>query len=82
MNTKNHIIHYIPLILVFVLGFIGMYLFQYDTEKQRGLIVAVALSYVVWGTVHHKIHNELTLEIFLEYLFVAIIGSAIVFAVV
>lgn len=82
MRTNNHIIHYIPLLLILFFGLLGMYFYQYDTLMQRALIVATAIGYILWGVVHHKIHDELSFEIFLEYLFVAIIGSALVFTVV
>lgn len=82
MSIRNHASHYIPLFLILLLGLWGMFTYQYDTVMQRAIIVCVAMGYVVWGVVHHKLHEELSFEIFLEYLFVALIGSAIVFFVV
>ncbi len=82
MNTKNHIIHYVPLYVILALGLLGMVGYQYNNDMQRAVIVATAAGYFMWGMVHHKIHEELSFEIFLEYLFVAFIGSALLFSVV
>jgi hypothetical protein len=79
---SNHVIHYIPLVLILLLGLGGVTLYQYDTNIQRALIVATAAGYVIWGVIHHKLHEELSFEIFLEYLFVAIIGCILAFTVV
>lgn len=79
---SNHVVHYIPLVLILLLGLGGVSLYQYDTNIQRALIVATASGYVIWGVIHHKLHEELSFEIFLEYLFVAIIGCILAFTIV
>lgn len=82
MRTKIHFIHYVPLLAILLLGLLGMVFYQYDTSMQKALVVATATGYVAWGIVHHKIHEDLSFEIFLEYLFVALIGTALIFFIV
>lgn len=77
-SISRHFPHYFPLIGIFVAGFIGIYLFSYDKVFQIALAASVAISYVVWGVVHHKIHKDLYLEVVIEYLAVATLGLVII----
>jgi len=59
-----------------------MIYYQYDDVMQKSIVVAIGIGYFLWGIVHHKLHEELSFEISLEYLFVALIGTALLFSVV
>ena len=78
----KHVPHYISLIGIFVFGLIGFYLFPYDRQFLIGLTVALSLSYLSWGIIHHFIHGELCMAIILEYLTIAILGSVIVISLI
>ncbi len=45
-----------------------------------GVALAVAISYVSWGIIHHYIHHDLTFAVLVEYLAVAILGLVMVFS--
>lgn len=78
----KHLSHYIPLIGIFVSGLIGFWLFSFDREFQFAVAVSVAMSYVSWGIVHHILHKDFCLEIFVEYVMFAIVGLLILSSVI
>ncbi len=73
-NTK----HYTPLLLLFIVGLICMLLFKYDRVFQIATAFALSASYLTWGIIHHKIHDDYDMFVFLEYLAVSILGLVIV----
>ncbi|KKU02595.1 MAG: hypothetical protein UX03_C0030G0016 [Candidatus Woesebacteria bacterium GW2011_GWE1_45_18] len=79
-NFAKHLPHYFALFGVLFLGALAFYLFSYDRAFQAAVAVAVAIAYVAWGTVHHSIHRDLHLSVFIEYLLVAALGLVIVFS--
>ncbi len=82
-HTKRftkHAQHYFPLIGILVAGALGFFLFTYDRAFQVILLVAVAASYVAWGIIHHKMHNDLHLSVVVEYVVIATLGLVIVFS--
>lgn len=81
-NFAKHLPHYLALLGVLFLGALAFYLFSYDQTFQVGVIVATALSYVAWGVIHHAIHRDLHLAVFIEYLAIATLGLVIVFSLI
>lgn len=82
-HTKRftkHVQHYLPLVGVLVAGVLGFFLFSYDRAFQVILLVAVAVSYVAWGVIHHKMHDDLHLSVIVEYIVIATLGLVIVFS--
>ncbi|MGD8744195.1 MAG: hypothetical protein PVJ52_01190 [Candidatus Woesebacteria bacterium] len=77
---SNRLSHYLPLIGIIITGLLGFVLFSYDKAFQSVLLVAVATSYVVWGVIHHKIHDDLYLAVVVEYIVIATLGLVIVFS--
>lgn len=78
----KHLSHYLTLIGILFAGFAGLIMFAYDQYFQLSVAVATGVSYVTWGVVHHILHKDFELEIFFEYLVVAILGLSIVFTLV
>ncbi len=74
--------HYMLLAGILLAGFAGLILFSYDKNFQISVAVATAASYVVWGVVHHIIHKDFHLEVFFEYLAIAILGLVIIFSLI
>lgn len=70
----KHLPHYVSLISIFVAGVIGFFVFSYDRQFQIAVSLALALSYVSWGIIHHTLHKDICLTIILEYIAVAILG--------
>lgn len=65
---------------VLLAGFAGLILFSYDKNFQVGVALALSLSYVAWGVIHHYLHKDLHIETFIEYLVVAVLGFVIIFS--
>jgi len=80
-KLSRDIQHYFPLMGILVAGLVGFLVFSYDRNFQAAIAVAVALSYVVWGLVHHYIHKDLHTSVIIEYLAIAIVGLVAVFSV-
>jgi len=74
--------HYIPLIGVVLAGTLGILLFSYDQAFQAILASVVAICYVLWGLVHHQLHDDLEFNVFVEYVAIASIGLMIVLSVI
>ncbi len=78
----KHLPHYMPLLGILFFGFWGFYTFSYDRIFQLAVAVGVSFGYVTWGVVHHHIHNDLSLEVVLEYIFVSLLGMVLVFSMI
>jgi len=81
-SISKHLPHYISLIGIFVAGFLGFYFFSYDRFFQTALVIALALSYVSWGIIHHTIHKDICLSIVIEYITVAILGMVMALSLI
>jgi hypothetical protein len=79
---KKHFIHYLSLFAILIAGLIGFYLFSYDRLFQAAVGVAISVSYVAWGIVHHSIHDDLEPSVIVEYILVASLGLVIVFSLI
>lgn len=82
INRYAHLPHYLPLIGIFTAGILAFWIFSYDKQFQSGVAISLAVSHVIWGIVHHHIHKDLSLGVFLEYLAVAIFGLVVVLSVI
>jgi EamA domain-containing membrane protein RarD len=80
-KLSRDIQHYLPLVGILVAGLVGFLVFSYDRNFQAAIAIAVAVSYVVWGLVHHYIHKDLHASVIVEYLAIAIIGLVAIFSV-
>lgn len=81
-KTIQHIYHYMPLIGILAVGVLGFYIFAYDRIFQIFISVALAVSYLVWGIVHHYIHKDLHLSVVIEYIIVASLGLVAVLSII
>jgi len=81
-HISKHLPHYISLGIILVSGIVGFWIFQFDRLFQASVAVSVAVAYVVWGIVHHSIHDDLHAAVVIEYLLVASLGLIIVFSLI
>lgn len=81
-SFARHLPHYLVLIGILFVGFAGLIVFSYDKTFQTGVALAVALSYVSWGLVHHYLHKDLHWEVFVEYLAIAAVGLVVLFSLI
>lgn len=78
---RHHFTHFLILFGIFSLAILGFILFPTDRAFRAALVVAVSVSYVAWGIVHHWVHKDLYFEVVLEYLAIAVLGSIITLSV-
>lgn len=78
----KHLPHYTLLFGILLAGFGGLILFSYDKNFQIAISIALAISYVSWGVVHHFLHKDLHIETFIEYIAIAALGLIILFSLV
>jgi len=74
MNTGQHIKHYLPLLGIIVAGLVGFKIFYYDQVFRLAVIIATSFAYITWGIINHYIHQDLDLNVILEYVAIALIG--------
>ena len=74
--------HYLSLLGIFAVGLLAFVFFSYDPTFKIAVIISIAVSYVVWGIVHHHLRGDLYLEVVLEYIAVAVLGLIIVFSLI
>lgn len=79
---SKHLPHYFSLIGIFVFAFIGFWVFRYDRAMQVAITVAVAISYFVWGIVHHSVHKDLSFGVVLEYLGISLLGLIVILSLI
>lgn len=76
-DFSRHPLHYFTLLSIQLVGLWGIFWFTYQTTMQMIILISMAVSYVVWGIVHHKEHHDLHLKIVAEYLLVATLAVLI-----
>ena len=74
--------HYIPLVGMLLAATLGAVHFAQDRIFQATLAIAAAVSYVVWGIVHHQLHHDLDVSTFVEYVAIAALGLLIVLSLI
>lgn len=81
-ELSKHAPHYISLFGIIILAIVGFYIFSWDRAFQIAILVGVAVAYVAWGAVHHSIHKNFSLSVFLEYVVVATLGLTVVLSLI
>jgi hypothetical protein len=76
-DFSRHPLHYFTLLCVLLVGLWGIFWFDYQPAMQFSIIISMAVSYVVWGIVHHREHNDLHPKIVIEYILVAALAVLI-----
>ena len=74
--------HYLVLLAILTIGLVGFFVFSFDSAFQIAILILVAISYVVWGLVHHAVHKDLYWGVVIEYVVVATLGLVIVFSLI
>lgn len=74
----KHIPHYVSLISIFIAGLVGFCVFSYDRYFQIAIAVALSLSYISWGIIHHAAHKDICWTVILEYVAISILGLVLI----
>jgi hypothetical protein len=72
-DINTHKTQYSILGLYALFTFVMLFKFTNSTLRLR-IILFFVLYYLVWSTIHHLIAQRLTIQLFLEYLLLAILG--------
>lgn len=81
-KLSKHISHYLPLLGILGAGWIAFFSFSYDQDFQVYILLSLGAAYVAWGIVHHTLHKDLSVEIIVEYISVAVLVIAVLLSVI
>ncbi len=81
-QKPKNITHYLALLGIFLVGFLAFWIFSWDRFFQIGVSIAVAVSYVVWGIIHHYFQKDLCFEIIVEYISIAALGVVVLLSLI
>lgn len=81
-KISKHLPHYISLIGILFAAFLAFLFFSTDKFFLTGVAVAVSCAYLSWGVIHHLLHKDMSLAIFVEYLSVSVLGLIIVLSLI
>jgi len=75
-----------PVDYVFLVGILGIFLASYYSAwpnhvTQQLLGVCLGVGYVLWGIVHHRATRTLSKRIVLEYFFIGLLATSLLFVV-
>lgn len=76
-DFSHHPLHYFSLLCIMLVGLWGIFWFSYYRPLQLGIVISLAVSYVVWGVVHHAHHKDLHPKIVFEYVLVSFLAVLI-----
>lgn len=81
-ELTKHLPHYISLIGILVFALWGFINFDYDKMFQSAVAIALGISFVIWGVVHHHIHDDLHHKILFEYIAISTFGTVVLLSVI
>lgn len=71
-------VHHIALVCVLLTGVMLFVFVSYSRILQFLVAVGVAISYVIWGIVHHKLDHDFHMKSVIEYVLIALLSVLIV----
>lgn len=81
-ELSRHFVHYASLVGLLAVAFVGFVLFDFDRVFQSAIAISLGVAFVMWGLVHHHIHDDLHPKIILEYIAVAALGVTVLLSVI
>ena len=78
-KIKKHLLYYISLITMLLLGLILVVLANPNLRLQMLIIFGIIILFILWGGAHHLKNHQLTGRIMVEYILVGLLGIAILF---
>lgn len=71
-DFTHHIFHYLVLTVILIGGITAFFSFRNYPRIQFLIGSAMALSYIIWGIVHHFIDRDLSTKIVIEFVTIAV----------
>lgn len=81
-SHKIHHPHFLILLLILAIGAGFIIFFSHDRQPQIASVIATSLAYILWGILHHYKHNDLEIEVVMEYLLIALFGATILISII
>jgi len=78
-RSHKHSYYYLLVGLIQVVGLLLVIAAGGNKQIQLTFIVLIAVLYVFWGVIHHKIHHDLHTKIVVEYVAMASLGIALMY---
>ena len=76
-DFSRHPLHYFTLLSVQMIGLWGIFWFSFQPAMQLYILIAMSISYVVWGIIHHHEHKNINSKIIFEYVLIAMFAVLI-----
>ena len=74
---KQSIVHFLVLIAILTIGVLTFISVRPNTSMQLLVGVITAVTYVIWGLIHHATQKDLHQKIVVEYLLVGAIAIVV-----
>ncbi len=71
-DFSHHLFHYIVLTLILIGGLSAFFSFRNYPVIQLLIGIVMALSYVLWGIIHHYVDRDLSIKIVIEFVTIAV----------
>lgn len=78
---KAHIVHFIVLIIILVLGVGMFFVARGNTALQLVIGVVTSIAYIAWGIIHHCLQGDFHRKVVIEYVFIGGIAITLLFIV-
>jgi len=79
---KKHLGYYVSFLIILA----GSIYLVLQNQSDKSLVIKFvglfAISYIVWGVLHHMVHHSVTVRIVIEYIVVASLGVAVIFFII
>ena len=81
-DIREYLSHYLVLAILLGAGLILFALNVWNPPLQRIITVVIASSYILWGIIHHRISDQVTKKIVLEYAIIAALAVILIYEVI
>lgn len=71
-DFTHHIFHYLVLAVILIGGLGAFFSFRNYPVIQFLIGLAISLSYIAWGIIHHYIDKDLSIKIVIEFVTIAV----------
>lgn len=75
---RKHFWYYVTFFLILLGGLLLVVKNAGNRQLQIEIVVILGILYVVWGILHHMLHHSIRVKIVLEYIVIAMLGTALV----
>jgi len=75
---KEHIIHYLVLLVILDLAVAAFFLFSFNKTYQAAVVVSMGILYVAWGIIHHWLSEDFHPKVVLEYVLISLLANLVI----